>query len=251
MFDAAGHSPGFDSFDADEDCIFPGLGDLIATPQRCSAEASPSASSTRPVLVSCNSVADTATSPMERALELQSEMLLQALPTPQRTRISDRCVAATHEESVAEAPLQGGPVWAGGGEDYSDPFAALQAEVQALREEAQRLRSAEAAAVREAARLRRRVDGDAIEVEELRARLDTERRLREASSASSMDACDDRLVKRLAAIELTALAGIEGADDRAKIRRRLQLRWHPDKNAHCVDFSKNVLQEMQKLPQWR
>merc|ERR1712203_1178001 len=55
---------------------------------------------------------------------------------------------------------------------------------------------------------------------------------------------DCKLAKRLAAIELESLTGIVG-EERAKLRRRLQLKWHPDKNAHNSEFATMVLQEMQ------
>eukprot|EP00812_Abedinium_dasypus_P012335 NODE_5859_length_549_cov_148.400810.p3 GENE.NODE_5859_length_549_cov_148.400810~~NODE_5859_length_549_cov_148.400810.p3 ORF type:complete len:129 (-),score=25.06 NODE_5859_length_549_cov_148.400810:91-477(-) len=64
--------------------------------------------------------------------------------------------------------------------------------------------------------------------------------------------CDgDVLVKRLADMELEALAVVGNEEEeRVRARRRLQAKWHPDKNSHNAAFATRVLQEMQRRPEW-
>jgi len=153
-------------------------------------------------------------------------------------------------------------------------------ELSELRAENERLRAAQVAAEREVARLRRRADADRCEIEELRAQVDAglraasgkadsphsgawERPRSRAQAAAGCgkarappggggeDLAEASLAKRLAALELMALRSAASGEERARLRRRLQLKWHPDKNAHNAEFATRVLQEMQRQPEWR
>ena len=60
------------------------------------------------------------------------------------------------------------------------------------------------------------------------------------------------VVSQLVTLEIRQLQNLT-ADERASVKRRLLLRWHPDKNAGTGggnDLAKRVLQEMQAHPSW-
>eukprot|EP00928_Gymnodinium_smaydae_P065372 TRINITY_DN4852_c0_g1_i1.p1 TRINITY_DN4852_c0_g1~~TRINITY_DN4852_c0_g1_i1.p1 ORF type:complete len:363 (-),score=106.71 TRINITY_DN4852_c0_g1_i1:177-1208(-) len=66
----------------------------------------------------------------------------------------------------------------------------------------------------------------------------------------SLQAEQRRLAKHMAMIEVGALRAQMSAEERGRMRRRLQAKWHPDKNAHSPEFATVVLQELQQLPEW-
>ena len=60
------------------------------------------------------------------------------------------------------------------------------------------------------------------------------------------------IVYELVALEIRQLQGL-ALEDRASAKRRLLLRWHPDKNSGTGggnDLAKRVLQELQSHPSW-
>jgi len=147
-------------------------------------------------------------------------------------------------------------------------------EISALREENDRLQAAKVAAEREATRLHRQAAADRCELEAVRAQLDAEVRRAascqwsrptsyEGFAGNKMDrerpnihcrtfdsTSDESLAKSVAALELQALACTVG-EERASLRRRLQAKWHPDKNTHNKRFATCVLQEIQRLSEWK
>jgi len=74
-----------------------------------------------------------------------------------------------------------------------------------------------------------------------------------SSSCSVLSEEDDAMAVRLAEIELRALDRrlVDGDEARSRFRRRLQMKWHPDKNAHNLSLATRVLQEMQCQPEWQ
>merc|ERR1712137_1216860 len=62
---------------------------------------------------------------------------------------------------------------------------------------------------------------------------------------------DEKTAKLLADIEIEALSAADEGEEHARIRRRLQMKWHPDKNSHNTEFATRVLQEMQQRPEWQ
>eukprot|EP00931_Biecheleriopsis_adriatica_P058743 TRINITY_DN3504_c0_g2_i1.p1 TRINITY_DN3504_c0_g2~~TRINITY_DN3504_c0_g2_i1.p1 ORF type:complete len:345 (+),score=76.52 TRINITY_DN3504_c0_g2_i1:53-1036(+) len=143
-------------------------------------------------------------------------------------------------------------------------------ELAVLRAENERLRVAERAATSEVDRLRRRLDAQRQEIESLHSQLDRQRqwhrRARTGSSqtqsasqfggyanendAPSTSLAENMLAEQLAQIELAALGSAQG-EERRRLRKTLQLKWHPDKNAYNTEFATRVLQEMQRRPEWQ
>eukprot|EP00811_Abedinium_folium_P035696 NODE_8469_length_1494_cov_2.599122.p1 GENE.NODE_8469_length_1494_cov_2.599122~~NODE_8469_length_1494_cov_2.599122.p1 ORF type:complete len:475 (-),score=105.54 NODE_8469_length_1494_cov_2.599122:44-1468(-) len=71
------------------------------------------------------------------------------------------------------------------------------------------------------------------------------------SETDGLGSDGDALVTRLAEMELGALAAAgEEEEERVRARRRLQAKWHPDKNSHNAAFATRVLHEMQRRPEW-
>eukprot|EP00929_Paragymnodinium_shiwhaense_P033464 TRINITY_DN18373_c0_g2_i1.p1 TRINITY_DN18373_c0_g2~~TRINITY_DN18373_c0_g2_i1.p1 ORF type:complete len:607 (-),score=170.07 TRINITY_DN18373_c0_g2_i1:231-2051(-) len=62
---------------------------------------------------------------------------------------------------------------------------------------------------------------------------------------------EEALAKHMAAMELQAFAGIRDEEERGQLKKRLQMKWHPDKNGHNSSFATRVLQEMQRMPAWQ
>jgi len=155
----------------------------------------------------------------------------------------------------------------------------VDAELRRLREEVERLRSSHAA-VEAVRRQERRRLGETLfkqmcRASELEGALETEKRRRESlarefqrrafraacsetssgcnSTASSesagSDFQDQDLVARIVAIEVEAFEG-KSKDERERIRRRLLMKWHPDRNEHSSELSTKILQEMQAHPSW-
>ncbi|CAE8609153.1 unnamed protein product [Polarella glacialis] len=149
-------------------------------------------------------------------------------------------------------------------------------EIAALRAENERLRVTQQSAESEVARLQRKLETQQLESDALRRQLDADRR-RHARAAGAGQAqsgasggrqfgygdenkaprigCagseEELLAKQLASMELLALASAVQGEDRARQRKRLQLKWHPDKNVHNAAFATRVLQEMQRQPEWQ
>lgn len=154
-------------------------------------------------------------------------------------------------------------------------------ELNGLREENDSLRDMLEASQREVARLRRRAEADQEEIREYREYLDVERcrctaleeeLLRRGGPRAKTDTLrgslgkrklapgletaarpgdENDLAKSIVAMELKAFESVEGEEDRARLRRQIQMKWHPDKNSHNADFATRVLQEMNWQAQWQ
>lgn len=62
-------------------------------------------------------------------------------------------------------------------------------------------------------------------------------------------ASDEQFVKSLVDMELAGLASLRG-EERTQAQRRLQAKWHPDRNSHSVGLATKVFQEMQQHANW-
>jgi len=99
--------------------------------------------------------------------------------------------------------------------------------------------------------LRRRLAERAQDpVEEARCGLPGQENRAPAGLSSFDLASEEMLARQLAQMETAALADLAG-EERARIRRQLQLKWHPDKNSHNAAFATRVLQELQRQDEWK
>eukprot|EP00441_Pelagodinium_beii_P026397 CAMPEP_0197664172 /NCGR_PEP_ID=MMETSP1338-20131121/58473_1 /TAXON_ID=43686 ORGANISM="Pelagodinium beii, Strain RCC1491" /NCGR_SAMPLE_ID=MMETSP1338 /ASSEMBLY_ACC=CAM_ASM_000754 /LENGTH=276 /DNA_ID=CAMNT_0043242753 /DNA_START=56 /DNA_END=886 /DNA_ORIENTATION=+ len=137
-------------------------------------------------------------------------------------------------------------------------------EIAALRAENSTLRASQQFASEEVVRLRRKLAAHQEEICSLRSLLDTKRqRARQTQACSgygdenavpvtapNSSLAQDQLAHQLAVMEIGALSAC-AEEERQRLRRQLQLKWHPDKNAHNAAFATRVLQEMQRRPEWQ
>lgn len=72
----------------------------------------------------------------------------------------------------------------------------------------------------------------------------------EAPLSTALLSEQQSFIRRLVAIEAEALQGVSSDEERARARRRMLAKWHPDKNAHSAEFATQVLQELQRHPGW-
>jgi len=140
----------------------------------------------------------------------------------------------------------------------------LQEQALRLRSENIALRQGRASLQTQALRLQGQLEAQQAEIVTLRRRLAGRLRdpLEEARCGSPGQenrapagptsfglASEEVLAKQLAQMETAALADLAG-EERARLRRQLQLKWHPDKNAHNAAFATRVLQELQRQGEW-
>lgn len=135
----------------------------------------------------------------------------------------------------------------------------LQNQVSLSTSEVQRFRLKMTHAQEEARRLRRALDeerqrNETLERESRRSHQDTRYRhcepLRKSSSVGTFSAeSPQALAPVIARLELEALAQVDG-EEHAKLKRKLQLKWHPDK---CINstLATCVMQELQQRPEWK
>lgn len=206
---------------------------------------------------------------------------LLARPTPCRAAPSPGVPGATagsprggSPPEVVERPAVAPQQSAGACEEAADRSSAAAAEplaaegsprtarpeVVTLRAELESHRAARVEAEREAERLRRRVGRGEAEAAALREELDGSHR-RAAVLASELEVERKRaaavrrehgaseLVKRLAEMEVEGLLSAD-LQERARLRRRLLHKWHPDRNLN-VALATRVMQELQRMPEWR
>jgi len=133
----------------------------------------------------------------------------------------------------------------------------LQNQVSLNASEAQRLRLKMTHAQEESRRLRRALEeerhrNDMLERESRRPRQDTNYRqsspLRKANSVATAET-PQALAPVIARLELEALGQVDG-EARAKLKRKLQLKWHPDKCINSI-LATCVMQELQQRPEWK
>eukprot|EP00930_Biecheleria_cincta_P027225 TRINITY_DN19118_c0_g1_i1.p1 TRINITY_DN19118_c0_g1~~TRINITY_DN19118_c0_g1_i1.p1 ORF type:complete len:332 (+),score=84.45 TRINITY_DN19118_c0_g1_i1:37-1032(+) len=140
----------------------------------------------------------------------------------------------------------------------------LQAQALRLRSENISLRQGRAALQTQALRLQGQLEAQQAEIVALRRRQ--AERARDPVEEARCDwpgqenrapaglnsfalASEEMLARQLAQMETAALADLAG-EERARLRRQLQLKWHPDKNSHNAAFATRVLQELHRQGDW-
>lgn len=187
------------------------------------------------------------------------------------------CSASTPREAVASTlvsqrfreEMQAAVNCWEAGDSQSDTD--LKVEVEALRRELLEERAARSLAEEEAASAALDASRLRHECSDLLQRLRIAERATIASKMqvrqllSSQSELDQAALRRLGPKNfeevVSALVNVEmrqlnlcAAEDRAAAKRKLLLRWHPDKNSGsggCSDLAKRMVQEMQSHPEWK
>lgn len=146
---------------------------------------------------------------------------------------------------------------------HNAAMAALRAESQAATRghavERERLMNQASSSKAEVERLRHQRNCAETEVERLRRVLEDERRKSTGGSAGPLPNVSVRMgapsqgspeavAPVVAKLEIQALQGAD-RETKAKLKKRLQLKWHPDKCMNSA-LATRVMQEMQMCPEW-
>lgn len=141
--------------------------------------------------------------------------------------------------------------------NHDSEKASMQVQLNAARDRAEELRRRKDELLAQERRLRMAAEQKVVGLQnrihgQLEENIRLRQQLQRAESKGRGPPRREEVVSELAKLECLPLRKDLADSDRAALKKKLLLKWHPDKqpSAQCTDFATQIMQELQNRPEW-